>query len=132
MWTHADVEDLLPGYRRIVETLPDRPSHAMWMNWQPATGPERPDMAYSLEDDVYIGIYGVWDDPAEDARFRDWATDRMREMEPLASGVQLADENLSRRPARFVSDAHLQRLDELRARYDPEGIFHTWMGRPPA
>jgi FAD/FMN-containing dehydrogenase len=130
MWTHADVEDLLPGYRRIVATLPDRPSHAMWMNWRPATGPARPDMAFSLEDDVYIGLYGIWDDPTADARFQDWAIDRMREMEPLASGVQLADENLGRRPARFVSDAHLRRLDEVRERYDPAGVFHPWMGRP--
>lgn len=130
MWTQADVEDLLPGYRRILETLPDRPSHAMWMNWRPACAPSRPDMAYSLEGDVYIGVYGVWQDATDDARFKDWATDRMREMEPCASGIQLADENLDRRPARFVSDANLRRLDEVRERYDPTGVFHSWMARP--
>ena len=59
-----------------------------------------------------------------------WATERMREMEPLASGIQLADENLGRRPARFVSDERLRRLDELRAQYDPDGLFRPWMGRP--
>ena len=37
---------------------------------------------------------------------------------------------LGGRPARFVSDQHLRRLDEVRARYDPEGRFHSWMGRP--
>jgi FAD/FMN-containing dehydrogenase len=131
MWTHASVEDLLPGYRRIVETLPARPSHAMWMNWHPASGPERPEMAFSLEDDVYVGLYGVWRDAADDEHFEDWATDRMREMEPWASGIQLADENLGRRPARFVDDASLRRLDEVRARYDPTGVFHAWMARPP-
>ena len=31
-------------------------------------------------------------------------TERMREMEGLASGIQLADENLGRRPARFATD----------------------------
>ena len=50
-------------------------------------------------------------------------------MEALASGIQLADENLGRGPARFVSDANMARLDELRARYDPDGLFHPWMGR---
>jgi hypothetical protein len=53
----------------------------------------------------------------------------MREMEHLASGIQLADENLGERPARFVSDASLARLDEIRAAYDPDGLFHPWMGR---
>jgi len=53
----------------------------------------------------------------------------MREMEHLASGIQLADENLGERPARFVSEANLERLDAIRAEYDPAGLFHPWMGR---
>ncbi len=134
MWTHAPVEELLPGLRRIAETMPEAPSHMLWMNWGPApTAPAaRPDMAYSVEDDTYIALYGVWQDPAEDDANIAWVSDRMREMEPLASGIQLADENLGRRPARFLSDEHMQRLDELRARHDPHGRFHAWMGRPAA
>jgi FAD/FMN-containing dehydrogenase len=130
MWTHAGAEQLVPGYRRILETLPQSPSHAMWMNWRPATGPVRPDMAYSLEDDVYLALYGVWEGEASDALFADWATERMSEMAPLASGIQLADENLGRRPGRFVSDEHLRRLDQVREQWDPSGVFHAWMGRP--
>jgi FAD/FMN-containing dehydrogenase len=136
MWTHAPVEDLLPGLHRIAETMPGAPSHMLWMNWQPhpASGatpaPTRADMAYSVEDDTYIALYGVWQDPAGDETGVAWATERMREMESLASGIQLADENLRNRPARFLSDEHLARLDELRAKYDPEGRFHSWMGRP--
>jgi hypothetical protein len=51
-------------------------------------------------------------------------------MEHLASGCQLADENLGERPARFVSDDHLRKLDQIRAARDPRGTFQTWMGRP--
>ena len=128
MWTSAAVEDLLPGLRRIAETLPPEPSHAMWMNWGPS--PERPDMAYSIEADVYLALYASWRDPADDDRYARWPGERMREMEHLAAGIQLADENLAQRPARFVTDEHMRRLDEIRARYDPEGRFHSWMGRP--
>ena len=53
----------------------------------------------------------------------------MRAMEHVSTGIQLADENLGRRPARFVSDENLARLDRIRAQYDPEGRFHPWMGR---
>ena len=49
-------------------------------------------------------------------------------MEHFASGIQLADENLGQRPARFVSEENLARLDELRGRWDPQGLFHPWMG----
>ncbi len=122
------IDDLLPGLHRIADTLPGAPSHMLWMNW--GESPPRADMAYSVEDETYIALYGVWQDPTEDEACVAWATDRMREMEGLATGIQLADENLGRRPARFVSEAHMARLDELRARYDPEGVFHPWMGRP--
>jgi FAD/FMN-containing dehydrogenase len=127
MWTHAPVEELLPGLRRIAETMPEAPSHMLWMNWGPS--PERPDMAYSVEDDTYIALYGVWRDPSDDAANVAWVTDRMQEMEALSSGIQLADENLGQRPARFAADESMTRLDTLRARYDPDGLFHPWMGR---
>ncbi len=127
MWTHASAEDLLPGLRRIAETMPGAPSHMLWMNWGPS--PPRPEMAYSVEDDTYIALYAVWEDAAEDGANVAWATERMREMEGLASGIQLADENLGRRPARFASEGNMVRLDEVRAAHDPDGLFHPWMGR---
>jgi FAD/FMN-containing dehydrogenase len=127
MWTHAPAGDLLPGVERIAATLPEAPSHMLWMNW--GASPERPDMAYSVEDETYIALYGVWTDPARDDANVAWVTDRMREMEGLATGIQLADENLGRRPARFATDANMDRLDEVRARHDPDGRFHEWMGR---
>jgi hypothetical protein len=52
----------------------------------------------------------------------------MREMEPFSSGIQLADENLGNRPARFLGDEQHTRLEALRVKYDPEGLFHSWMG----
>jgi FAD/FMN-containing dehydrogenase len=128
MWTHAAIDDLLPGLHRIAATLPGAPSHMLWMNWGPS--PQRPDMAYSVEDNTYIALYGVWQDPADDDANVAWATERMRELEHLATGIQLADENLGRRPARFASDGSMARLDELRAKHDPRGMFHAWMGRP--
>ena len=129
MWTHAPVEELLPGLRRIADTLPQAPSHMLWMNW--GASPPRPDMAYSVEDETYIALYGAGAEPDTDASVAAWTTERMREMEPLASGIQLADENLGRRPARFVGEEQLRRLDAVRATYDPDGLFCPWMGRPP-
>ena len=131
MWTSAPAAELIPGLERIAATLPGAPSHMLWMNWGPGStpAPARPDMAYSCEDDTYIALYAVWQDPADDEANVAWATDSMRAMAPLASGIQLADENLGLRPARFAGDEQMRRLDELRAARDPEGRFHEWLGR---
>jgi FAD/FMN-containing dehydrogenase len=127
MWTHAPFDELLPGLKRIAETLPPAPSHMLWMNWAPP--PKRPDMAYSMEDDIYIALYGIWKDAQAEAAASTWAVSRMKDLAPLATGVQLADENLGERPARFMADANLARLDRLRAANDPAGRFHPYPDR---
>jgi FAD/FMN-containing dehydrogenase len=128
MWTHAPTDELLPGIRLIAETLPEAPSHMLWMNW--GESPPREDMAYSVEDETYIALYAVWQDAEKDPANIEWATGNMRALEHLASGIQLADENLGRRPATFVTAEKLSRLDRIREKHDPDGLFHEWMGRP--
>jgi FAD/FMN-containing dehydrogenase len=127
MWTSASAEELLPGIRNIIETMPPHPSHFIFTGWN--ASPDRPDMAFSVEDEIYLALYTVWEDPADDERYRDWSASNMAAMSHLATGIALADENLGRRPARFITDANMARLDEVRAAYDPDGRFHSWMGR---
>jgi FAD/FMN-containing dehydrogenase len=128
MWTHAPYEDLAPGLRAIVDTLPPPPSHLLWLQWGP--NPPRADMAYSVEDDLYLALYAGWADPADDARYAGWPAAHMAAMAPLSTGIQLADENLAERPGRFLSDPNHTRLAAVRARYDPEGLFCSWADRP--
>lgn len=91
--------------------------------------PSPQDMAYSIEADIYLALYGSWKDPADEAKYADWARSHMAAMSHLAVGIQLADENLGARPARFASDAAMAKLDRVRAEYDPDGLFNSWMGR---
>lgn len=128
MWTSATAAALLPGMRKIANTLPAAPSHMMWMLWGPPQ--TLPDMAFSIQDDLYIALYSVWDDANQDAEHQRWVTDNMRELEPLATGIQLADENLAARPFRFLSDGSAVRLEAIRARRDPHGMFHSYMAAP--
>jgi FAD/FMN-containing dehydrogenase len=127
MWTHASADELLPGLHAIAESMPPPTSHCLWLNWGPS--PEREDMAYSMEDEIYLALYGCWSDPADDERYADWPRSNMAAMADLATGIQLADENLGERAARFTSDARMDRLDRIRAERDPDGRFHAWMGR---
>jgi FAD/FMN-containing dehydrogenase len=74
-------------------------------------------------------MYGVWWNPIDEAKTSTWALDGMTDLAPYATGIQLADENLGARPARFMAEANLARLDRLKAQLDPAGRFHTYMGR---
>jgi hypothetical protein len=77
----------------------------------------------------YLALYGEWKQAKDDARYANWATEHMARMQGFSQGIQLADENLGRRPDRFLSDDHMTRLDRIRAERDPEGRFQPWMGR---
>jgi hypothetical protein len=127
MWTHAGMNDLMPHLKRIAETLPPAPAHFLWLNWQP---PTRPDMAFSMEDKVYLALYGSWKHAKDTPQYENWAHDHMKNMEHLATGIQLADEGLHRRPARFVADKNLVQLDNIRSQRDPSGVFNEWHARP--
>ncbi|MEO1041637.1 MAG: FAD-binding oxidoreductase [Pseudomonadota bacterium] len=127
IWTNAPIDDLLPGLNHIADSMPPAPSHSLWLNWYPPE--KRPDMAFSLEANRYLAVYGEWNRAEDDQRYDGWATECMERMEGVSIGIQLADENLGQRPARFMADSNLARLDALRSRYDPEGVFYDWMGR---
>lgn len=126
---YKDFEKILPHMGAIIDEFPPAPSHTQWTNWGFAKTPRRVDMAYSLEDDFYLALYGAWSDPLEDTKYTQWITERMRALQPYSSGIQLADENLRNRPERFMSDANMQRLDNLREKWDPEKRFPEWFGR---
>ncbi|HWA90297.1 MAG TPA: FAD-binding oxidoreductase [Rhizomicrobium sp.] len=121
MWIEGGIAPLLPALRKIADTQPPAPSHALWLNWNPVAA--RKDMAFSVEGRTYLALYGGLRREEDVARHAGWATDAMKALEPYSRGIQLADENLTRRPARFMSDANLARLAQVRAHYDPNGLF---------
>jgi FAD/FMN-containing dehydrogenase len=84
-------------------------------------------MAFSMEAGFYFAAYGEWRRADDDTRYGSWATERISDMSHLGKGIQLADENLGRRKARFMSDANRARLERIRAHYDPDGRFNSYM-----
>jgi FAD/FMN-containing dehydrogenase len=124
MFTSAPAQDLLPGIRAIIDTLPPHPSHFVFAGWKPSA--DRAEMVYGVEDEIYFGLYTAWGDSADDERYGDWARSNMAAMSHLATGISLADENLVQRSATFITESNMARLDHIRAAYDPDGMFHSW------
>lgn len=123
MWTDADADVLVPELHELFTSVPNEISHVLWYPYR-----DQPiDAAYSNAGRSYVAAYAGWTDPAEDARFTAWPTDQMRRLEPLSKGMQLGDENLVRRRWRYLSAENEARLEELRATWDPDGRFLSYL-----
>lgn len=70
---------------------------------------------------------GLWQDPADDARARQWAHDLRADLQPWASGAVylnfIGDEGEDRVQAGFGRDNYA-RLAKVKAQYDPQNFFH--------
>jgi hypothetical protein len=73
-WTDAPADVLAPMLHALWEELDTEHSFSIWYGWAPRRG--RPDMAFSVEADVYAATYAIYTDPADDARYAGWFTAR--------------------------------------------------------
>jgi FAD/FMN-containing dehydrogenase len=71
--------------------------------------------------------FGLWEDPADDERGKRWARDMRADLQPWASGAVLlnfiGDEGQDRVVASLGRENY-ERLATIKARYDPDNIFH--------
>jgi FAD/FMN-containing dehydrogenase len=71
--------------------------------------------------------FGLWEDPNDDERGRQWTRDLRADLTPWASGNVylnfIGDEGKDRVLAGF-GQANYQRLAAVKAQYDPNNIFH--------
>jgi FAD/FMN-containing dehydrogenase len=128
LWSDAGPDELVPAFVHMVDELPTPRSYVLCWPWIP-----RPleGSALTITGRHYVSPFAVWTDPADEPLYDRWAADQVRAVDHLSKGIQLADENLIARPnARYMSDEHAARLEELRARWDPEGRFHGFLFGP--
>lgn len=127
-WTDAPAADLVPSLGDVYRTLPTRESFVIWYGWAP-TRP-LPDMAFSMQGNVYLAAYTIWEHERDDAAMQDWVTSRFRALEPVSKGSYLGDADLTRRSSKFMADENFARLKALRDAHDPDRLFFDYYCRP--
>jgi FAD/FMN-containing dehydrogenase len=129
IWTDAATDALLPLMRRLFTNFPTPQSYIFVQCWGPVR--KLPDMAYSVQSNLYISSNAVYYDPADDARCELWAVQAMRQLDGISAGAQMNDENIERHPARYLSPQAAARLETLRRKHDPHGRFTGFIKPAP-
>ncbi len=91
----------------------------------------RDDACFSALDRGFVGCYGVWDKASDDAANIAWSEGSREALQPYASGNYINELDAFRRPdllERAFSAQAFARLQALRKRYDPQGLFHDFPG----
>jgi FAD/FMN-containing dehydrogenase len=129
-WTDAPAAVLAPLLLDIWRGLDTEHSFSIWYGWAPSRA--LPDMAFSVEANVYVATYLIYGDPADDELYRSRVH---RQTAAIAGnggvGVYLGDTDFTRRPDRFLSGENFRRLEEIRSVRDPQGLFASYLVSDP-
>lgn len=126
IWCDAPMTDVLPASRPMFEGLPhDGLSFVFWMLW--GNYPEQENACWSVQAPLYLSPNGACSDPADDLRTERWVHGGLAGIQHLSVGTQFSDANLADRWDHGLSPVNAARVEEIRASYDPDGRFHTFM-----
>jgi FAD/FMN-containing dehydrogenase len=129
-WTDAPADVLAPPLLRLWSELDTEHSFSIWYGWAPHR--PLPDMAFSVEGNVYVATYAIYQNAADDDRYRSWVHERTAAVASQGGvGVYLGDTDFTRRQDRFLSDANFERLRRVRERWDPDGRFASYLTADP-
>ncbi len=131
--SNASPKDLLT---RLHEQILAMPSPESWVlltlpSPRPAGTPALPDMAFSMSGSAVIGLHSIWQDPTQDARNEQWVRETSRMLDPFKVNYYIGETDLTMgadRAPRSFTPANWQRLQQLRKKYDPEGLFFDYLG----
>jgi hypothetical protein len=131
-WSDASADVLAPLLVDIWRELDTEHSFSIWYGWAPDPDRERPDMAFSVEGNVYVATYLVYSDEADDEKYRARVHARTAAIARDGGiGVYLGDTDFTRRPDRFLSDQNFHRLQQIRANRDPDGLIASYIVTSP-
>lgn len=127
-WITGPAEQVVAAMKNAYVTLPNDKAFTIWFSMAPLR--DLPDMAFSMQSEIYLAAYNLWEDPADDERNISWLQSVMADLQPVTVGQYLGDSDLSRRQVQFMSDANWARLQEIRAERDPDGMFVSYLAGP--
>lgn len=130
LWMDAHAEGFQEATKDVIVSLPNRWSHVLWA---PAGPIHHPNASYSMHSEVSVHPYGVCQDPAEDEVVLAYVEQSMQRLLPYSiGGGKVNDCDLTAFRKDILSGQNAARLEQIRAKYDPDRRFHPALGYEPA
>jgi FAD/FMN-containing dehydrogenase len=101
--------------------LPNPKAFTLWYSMAPLR--PLPDMAFSMQSDIYMATYVVWKDETEDDHNNRWIKHTMTDIASVTKGQYLGDSDFQVHQRKFVSDENWKKLQEIQKQRDPNNIF---------
>ena len=129
----AKPSDMLVALRDLFIRAPSAKSVIVFCQ---STGPRnllepRPDVALSMDATSYGGSWAIWEKAEDDAANRKWQDEVIAIMKPFTSQHYIGETDIvqdSSRVQESYSPEKWQRLEAVRAKYDPHGVFFGFLG----
>ena len=133
LWTNSPPARVFATLRDHFRRAPSAKSQTAFVL---STGKERdssslPDGAYSMTGDALMLCYAIWERPEDDAANGAWHRAMTADLDNFAVGHYVGESDIvadPRRAERSYAKANWERLQALRRKYDPDGLFHGHFG----
>ncbi|HEV8715391.1 MAG TPA: FAD-binding protein, partial [Candidatus Binatia bacterium] len=133
IWSDADPTTVLSKLRDRLAQAPSLKTEILTaVTGPPSVDPSARGMAYSLAAPLYIGCYSIWDNAADDEANQRWHRETMQSLVPITRGHYMGETDLLASPTRAaesLAPGVWERLQEIRRRYDPQGVFYGHIGQ---
>jgi FAD/FMN-containing dehydrogenase len=132
MWYSSPPLEVLTIVQEHFATVPS--AHSMILCPilpSPTDATPLPDAAFSMVAPGYVACYSIWEEAGQDEVNIEWLRTLMRALEPLAGGCYVGESDIAANPSQVVNSyasSNWERLQALREKYDPNGVFHSYMG----
>ncbi|MDZ7879943.1 MAG: FAD-binding protein [Saprospiraceae bacterium] len=120
-WLEGTPEEVSKTIAPAFTHLPNPKAFTLWYSMAPLR--PLPDMAFSLQTDIYLATYVVWKDEKDDELNKNWVKNTMHHIEPVTAGQYTGDSDFQVHQRKFVSDTNWEKLKAIQKVRDPNNIF---------
>jgi FAD/FMN-containing dehydrogenase len=131
IWT----EDVSQGLRALAKKMlndpPPSPRCFVLSGWGFSNTREDPTSCVSTPAEHYLAWYLMAEEESHIAVNRKWMDESVKQLQPITRGHYVNEIDPVHYPEhveKCFSPKSWKRLAELRKQYDPNGLFHTWLG----